>query len=89
MISTITLALLTFTPQTSEWYTLAGSDHWYSLTPARLSWPAADAEAQALGGHLAALTDALATASAGSATPMPSSESPSVARTTARAPASV
>ena len=58
MISTITLALLALSPQTAEWYTPAGSDHWYSLTPARLSWPAAEAEAEALGGHLAALTDA-------------------------------
>ncbi|MCH2103813.1 MAG: hypothetical protein MK297_07385 [Planctomycetes bacterium] len=57
MITKIALALLSISPQVSEWYTIPGSDHWYSLTSGRLSWPAAESEAQALGGHLAALTD--------------------------------
>ena len=51
-------ALLSLSPQVSDWYTIPGSDRWYSLTSGRLSWPTAEAEAQALGGHLAALTDA-------------------------------
>ena len=58
MITTFALAALALSPTTSEWYTPAGNDHWYALTSTSLSWPAAEAEAQALGGHLAAITDA-------------------------------
>jgi len=58
MITTLALTALALSPTTSDWYTPGGNDHWYTLTQTSSSWPEAEAEAQALGGHLAAISDA-------------------------------
>jgi hypothetical protein len=58
MITTLALATLALSPISSDWYTRAGDDHWYTLTSRSLSWPDAEAQAQAQGGHLATISDA-------------------------------